>query len=176
MIRCQVCRATNSDDDIFCSQCGTRIKRETDVLLDEMRNFKPIPAAVNAEQRVNVLRQMMEENPPSYQSYPTLAFFSLLIMIFGAFLIFCGLVGFGIVMMLVSEVNGIAAFVADMTLLVLMIVSIAAIVSGLQMVSVAEQTKLFIDLQENADRQSIALHGIFHLLMLSNERRDQKDQ
>ena len=191
MVNCQVCHSSNQDDDVFCSHCGTRLVSEKNVLLDEIQKFKSTPEVIKIDQRVNTLRRMLEENPPSYQSYPALVLISALLMIFGALSMVGGLVGFGIVITSPTQeayyqslpsdggpgpASKTTAPMSDNTRLFVMTVSASATVIGFLMVVMAQLLKLFIDLQENADRQSIALHGLFHLQMLNNERKANKDQ
>ena len=190
MVKCQICHSANVDDSIFCSHCGARILSETNALLDEMRNFKTSPQVVKIDQRINTLLRMLEQNPPTHQAYPALAVISFVLMILGVFAMLGGLVGFiSVVTSPTQEVyyqslpsdggpgpaNRTAPPMPDNTRLFVMTASVSAFVIGFFMVAMAELLKLFIDLQENADRQSIALHSLFHLQLLNYQDKPNKD-
>ena len=194
MIKCGNCQSTNIDGSIFCTQCGAKLTSSSGTLLDEMMLYKdnPIQAkALEQKKRIDQLDRLISATPPTVQQYPSLNVIALLLMMFGWLLMLGGLFGFGsIYFSPLSE--GISYPMATPTPLsdgrpgprisslsqplsaaartTTEIISGGLLVIGFLMVAGSELMKLFIDLQENADRQSIVLHGIYHLLLKEQER------
>ena len=164
MKKCPNCGSGNSIESSYCFKCGTRLVTEEEAILNQIKDYRPAPSQLT--DRISSLKRMMEYSPPGFHNY-----FSLMI-IMGATL------GIGVLLMIGGGV-GIGSALAkpypsnptEITNRTLIIVASAGgIVIGFMLIAYGQYLKLLMDLQENADRQSIALHGIFNVLLSGTEK------
>lgn len=145
---------------------------EDEATLNEIKNYKPAPLQLN--NRIDVLLKMLERKPPTYKAYPALGFSAAVVIGAGYFSLAAGLIGFLVALFLpIDLTSGLIGMEAILIKSLSAFGSCLVFISGISLVANGETLRLFMDLQENADRQSIALHGIFHLLLMEQKKGNQ---
>lgn len=143
-------------------------------LLREMRGlYKPNGS------RIAILKQLMENDPPQVQTYRWLTMLAICLSIIGVLLIIAGMFGTGYVYLFSgntgiyfwphSQESGGPGYSTQpldtFEQSIWLALSIGTFLTGFMAMVQSETIKLFIDLQRNSDRQSVALHAIFHALI-----------
>jgi hypothetical protein len=138
---------------------------ERRAILKEIRERADHPNEL-VNDRVDSISLEIENNPPTSHHYLTLGAVAYGLIAAGIVLIAAGVFGVGAI----STPNGSNPVADEQLRLVVGAALVIGIVFGLMLISYGQLMKLLLDLQENADRQSFILHGIYFLL------RDRKDQ
>ena len=157
---CPNCGQRNYKDDRFCSRCGNAID-DIAIIIDQMEYAKLQPKP-NEENKLH-----------EYKDYPMLSAITVLLKILGWLSIIAGVILFSFSIMNVlpgvrhlpiefTNGNLIEGFYFFGWLLGMFIASPFYVFIGLAFVAGGESLQLFIDLQENADRQSILLSLIYY--------------
>ena len=146
--------------------------RDRQRLLNELRSYTPPPAeSPRLDGRIDVFRQLLEIMPPKVHNYAALSALSMFCLTIGVLLLGLALFGSMAVLMVPIEPGPHATFLSDQLTIrteTLVLLGMSAII-GFWLIIDSQVIQLFLDLQANADRQSFALHGIFHLLLAERE-------
>jgi len=158
---CNHCGQRNHKDNRFCSRCGSALS-ESAVILDEIEYVKRHPREQDDEPEAH-----------EYKSYPVLNFVAIILKIGGCLMLAASLVLFVIsitrifglgstTVMTHDSVKIIGWETSSWQVLIFFISSLFSFFIGLLLVFYGEIIELFMDLQENADRQSILLSLLYY--------------
>ena len=185
MIACSRCQAQNEDSSLYCIKCGERLPAVDHQMLAEQ--LKERSRQLARENRSPAPLDILRDFPQPYKkNYPALSFISAILLTIGFVLCAGGLVGFGWVLINPNDAAGyietqpgdprnvditpLTAALASGGNIFIASISGVAIYLGITSVAMAEALKLFMDLQENADRQSILL-----TMLLKKVRHDESE-
>jgi hypothetical protein len=152
---CAHCGGRNHKDNRFCTRCGNTLS-ESAVILDEIEYFKRQP------------RKDDEIELHEYKSYPTLNIIAEVLKVCGFLAIVAGIILMYIFVLKLfagyesGYVHDLQLSISISELVITLIGSLSALLIGLFMIAAGESIQLFIDLQENADRQSILLTMLYY--------------
>lgn len=156
ILLCPECGERNHITSRYCTRCGEALN-DAAVILGEMDNVKRQPRP----------QQNDALDLPKFKSYPVLGTIAQMVKFIGWLTIVAGIILFFICVSYVAP--GVRFLPKDMSsgnglffLIGIFILSPSYILIGSLMIAGGESIQLFIDLQENADRQSILLTLLYN--------------
>jgi hypothetical protein len=158
---------------------STRPLSEEERLLQEIQWARDHPPTQQGKP-VDALRRLVEADPPTHHSYQALSAIISILMVGGTMLISLGALGFCGALAGLDAATSIESGGPPTIAFILRFAGgiLAAFVAlaGFMMIVSGQWLKLFIDLQQNSDRQSFALHALFQLALADRHKEPDHEQ
>lgn len=151
---------------------------DTQRLIEEMRRV-PAPTGGPRAGRLALLQRLIEADPPRLHGYGAIDILATFSTIAGVTVMLIGLIGLAMAAAgpMPTMESGQPGLVPElrgwMDAISLASAAVPLCFTGFGLILSGQWMRLWMDLQQNADRQSFALHGIFQLLLA--QRKDGDD-